>query len=74
MVVLRTVGPMFCGAANGYSETREPQAERRSRRLCLASGYTPIFFLKYSIVFTSPCSSFTFGSHPSSVRAFVMSG
>jgi hypothetical protein len=23
------LAPMFCGAANGYSKTREPQAERR---------------------------------------------
>ncbi len=37
-------------------------------------AYTPIFRLKYSIVLTSPCSSFTFGSQPSSVRALVMSG
>ena len=27
----RRVMAMFCGAANGYSKTREPQAERRRR-------------------------------------------
>ena len=29
VVVAYGLGPMFCGAANGHSETREPQAERR---------------------------------------------
>ena len=28
----RPAAAMFCGAANGYSTTREPQAERRRRR------------------------------------------
>ena len=53
--------------ATGYGRQATPNHQSLGRQ-------TPIFRLKYSIVFTRPSSSFTFGSHPRSVRALVMSG
>jgi hypothetical protein len=35
---------MFCGAANGYSKTREPQAERRRERALFTSFETASSF------------------------------
>ena len=63
--------PTATGSPSGFSQAC--QANRFRPRPDTQPAY-PTFVLKYSIVFTSPSSSCTFGSQPSSVRARVMSG